>query len=183
MRRTKPNAGLTLIEMLTAIAVTAVLSSIVAVAYDAMLDQFRAANKQVQLLIDVQRAQRFIVGDVRRADALPDEYAAYDADASTLICTVPSGETARGATPGASVVIYTTGGRDGRSLVRRVFPDAADPATHSETVILGDIESVVFDRSLDAGGRLVRFTISSAKDRMHKDRPTVYSFVAGRGND
>ncbi|MBN1916304.1 MAG: hypothetical protein JW889_00225 [Verrucomicrobia bacterium] len=183
MRRGRGSAGITLVEMLTCITVLAVLSGVTAVAFDAILDHVRASNRQVQLLIDVRRAQRFIVNDVRRATALPTAYGAYDADSTTLICTVPAPKTADGEAAGSSVIIYAVGGRDGRSLVRRVFSDADDSTSHTETIILGDIDGVVFDRSLDASGRVVRFTVSAPKDLMHKDGPTVYSFVAGREYD
>lgn len=183
MRQGRGNAGFSLIEMPTCITILAVLSSVIAVAYDAMLDQVRAANKQVQLLVDVQRAQRLIANDVRRATVVPDAYGTYDADASTLICIVPAADTSDEVAPDSSVIVYTLAGREARGLVRRVFADAGDSASYTETTILGNIESVVFDRSLDAGGQCVRFTITAPNDLMHKDAPTVYSFVVGRQHE
>jgi prepilin-type N-terminal cleavage/methylation domain-containing protein len=183
MTRKRHTAGITLIEMLVCITVVGALASAVSVTYVAMLRYLKKENRQVQLLTDVQQAQRLVVQDVRCACALPDAYGSYDAGASTLICTVPVGETAGDAARGSHTVVYAIGGQDGRSLVRRVFDERNNVTPHSERILLEDVESLIFDRLPDGAPDTVRCTITVAEGRMHKSRPATYSFIAGKRYD
>ena len=65
MMRPRHKAGVTLIELLVCLAVLSVLLPIISVSYISMLRHVGKTRRQVQLLMDVQQAQRFIVRDVR----------------------------------------------------------------------------------------------------------------------
>ena len=149
MRRTSTPAGATLVELVTYLAIFGVICTGVYTAYYSLLGYLRRENRQVELLLGVERAQRLIAQDIRRAIALPDGHASYTADESTLICRIPPAHTTEDETPDSYVVIYTTGGRDGRSLVRKTFSEDGDVGPYPERVLLKDLESVVFDRSLN----------------------------------
>ncbi len=186
MRRTSTPTGATLIEMLTYMAIFGVIAAAVYTAYYPLLGYLRKENRQVQLLLGVERAQRRIVQDVRRAIALPDEHASYTADESTLICRIPLAHTIEDRTTDSYVVIYTLVGRDAKSLVRKTVLDDGDPGPDPERVLLKDMESVVFDRfdrSPTGRNGTVRCTITAPKNRMYKSKPTVYSFVAARKHE
>ena len=183
MIRKIKTAGTTLIELMTYMAVFGVISSTIYTTYYSFLGYLKKENRQIQLLIVVEHAQELMMQDVRCATALPSEYASYKADASTLICTLPLPHTVEDETPGSYVVIYTRGGQDGKSLVRKSFSEEGNTEPDVENVLLKGIDSLVFEHSLDGQDDMVRFTITAPKNTMYKNKPTVYSFVAVRRND
>jgi type II secretory pathway pseudopilin PulG len=168
-----------MIEMLACIAVTAVLLSLVGAAQVSFVNYIKRQERQVQVLVDVQRAQRLIVRDVRCASDLPGAHAGYEAGPSTLICRVPAHDPTGDSAPASSVVVYTIGGPDGRSLVRTVFADGGTVATAADRVLIEDVASVTFERSTSGPAETVQCTITVPENRMYTSRPAVYSFVVG----
>lgn len=183
MRREPNRAGTALIEVVVCIAVLSVLLPIIGDNYVCMLRYVGKEHRQVQLLVDVQQVQRFIVQDVQQAIALPEKYGAYEANESTLLCRVPSAGTGEEGLAGSQVVIYTAGGENGTSLVRRIIHGGERGRPHVEKVLLKDLESFAFERLPESWGGMVRCRITVFENGIYTGKPTVYAFVAGRRNE